>query len=218
MMMSIASAYTLFAISSLKGTMRFVLKFVFLIGFFFVLLYPFFAFPSYYTKLTVPEEKSKNLIDKFNYYNDLLRNTDLDGSGWITVQYPEDKEIIDYLNNKISGQPVILEAQGDSYTDYERVSAYTGLPTVAGWWVHEWLWRGSADVVGKRIPDIVAMYENEDTAYTLELLKKYKVKYVIIGSQEKVKYPQLKQDKFETIGKKIFQSTNSRGAIYELNY
>ena len=42
----------------------------------------------------------------------------------------------------IEGQPVVLEANGDSYSDYERVSAMTGLPTVLGWYVHEWLWRG----------------------------------------------------------------------------
>lgn len=30
----------------------------------------------------------------------------------------------------------MLEANGDSYSDYERVSAMTGLPTVLGWYVH----------------------------------------------------------------------------------
>ena len=35
----------------------------------------------------------------------------------------------------------VLEANGDSYSGYERVSAMTGLPTVLGWYVHEWLWR-----------------------------------------------------------------------------
>jgi len=45
-------------------------------------------------------------------------------------------------------------------------SAYTGLPTIAGWWVHEWLWRGSSDVVGIIIPDIVNIYESDDIQLT----------------------------------------------------
>ena len=69
-------------------------------------------------------------------------------------QYPEDKEIIDYINKNIIGQPIILEAQGDSYTDFARISANTGLPTVLGWTVHEWLWRGSYDVPSARFDDI----------------------------------------------------------------
>ena len=54
----------------------------------------------------------------------------------------EDAGAIRWLDETIEGQSVVLEANGDSYSDYERVSAMTGLPTVLGWYVHEWLWRG----------------------------------------------------------------------------
>jgi uncharacterized membrane protein len=204
-MMSIASAYTLYAISSLRGIMQYVLKLFYLFFFFFVVIYPFYAFPSYYGTL-VPSK------------NTTYKQPELDGSKWLISAFPEDKELIEYINTNIKGQPVILEAQGDSYTDYERISAYTGLPTVAGWWVHEWLWRGSADVVGKRIPDIVSIYEGTDPLQTLELLKKYHVKYVIVANQERTKYPNLNEEKFETIAKKIFTTSNQRGALYEVDY
>lgn len=115
------------------------------------------------------------------------------------------------------GQPVILEAQGDSYTDYERISAYTGLPTVAGWWVHEWLWRGSPEIVGTRIPDVIAIYESPDLAQTKALLTKYNVKYVVVSYFEKSKYRNIREDKFNQIGKKIFESKNKNGAIYQVN-
>ncbi len=197
-MMSIASAYTLYAIASLKGVMRYVLKLIYLSLFFFVITYPFFAFPS--------------------YYGDFKKVPELDGSKWLISSYPEDKELVEYINTTIKGQPVILEAQGDSYTDYERISAYTGAPTVAGWWVHEWLWRGSADVVGKRIPDIVSIYEGVDPMQTLTLLKKYNVKYVVIATQERNKYPNLNEEKFASIARKIFTTTNQRGALYEVIY
>jgi len=112
---------------------------------------------------------------------------------------------------------VILEAQGDSYTDYERISAFTGLPTVAGWWVHQWLWRGSADVVGKRIPDIIEIYEGKDLEKTKNLLKKYHIKYIIVSQLERQKYPNLNEEKFSILGEKIFESSNKLGALYQVN-
>lgn len=195
-MMSIGAAYVLYRISTINSIARYIFKLVYVVLFFLLLLYPFFSFPS--------------------YYGNFKRPVQLDGSEWLRLQFPEDHEIVTYINTNISGQPVILEAQGDSYTDYERISAYTGVPTVAGWWVHEWLWRGSADVVGKRIPDIVTIYEGEDAAVTRELLKKYHVKYVIVSGQERTKYPQLKERKFGEIGEKVFESSNMRGAVYKL--
>ena len=114
---------------------------------------------------------------------------------WLKTSFLEDNEIIDYLNKNEKGQPVILEAQGDSYTDYERISAFTGLPTVAGWWVHEWLWRGSSDVVGKRIPEVVSLYESNSIDETKSLIKKYQIKYVVISRLERQKYPNLDEEK-----------------------
>ncbi len=167
-----------------------------------VSVYPFFSFPSYYT----------NLQRKVS-----VAPTTLDGLGWLRDMYPEDVDLVYYINKHISGQPVILEAQGDSYTDYERISANTGIPTVAGWWVHEWLWRGTSDVVGKRIPDISVIYESEDIPGTLSLLYKYHVKYVVVSPMEKKKYPRLNEEKLKKIGKKIYSSKNGFGALYKLN-
>ena len=135
-MMGVAAAYTFFKIKLLEKKLSRLLASVFVFFFFFVAIYPLFSIPSYYGQLDQAVE--------------------LDGSEWLSLEdsFPEDKEIIDFINLRVKGQPVILEAQGDSYTDFERISAYTGLPTVAGWWVHEWLWRGSSEVVGLRIPDI----------------------------------------------------------------
>ena len=195
--MSIASMIVFYKISNINiFKIKIILNIVFTVMLFFVLIYPFFAIPS--------------------YYGDLRKKPEIDGSVWLKDFYPQDKEIIDFLNKNVSGQPVILEAQGDSYTDYERISAFTGLPTVAGWWVHQWLWRGSADVVGKRIPDIVEIYEGKDIEKTKEILKKYRIKYVIVSSLERQKYPNLNEEKFSIIGKKIFESSNKLGALYQV--
>jgi YYY domain-containing protein len=195
-MMGIASLFTIFKIKLLGKIKSFFMTLGFILVFFFISIYPFFSIPS--------------------YYGNLNRPVDLDGSTWLTLNFPEDKEIIDYLNDNIKGQPVILEAQGDSYTDYERISAYTGLPTVAGWWVHEWLWRGSPEIVGQRIPDINAIYESTSLLETKQLLKKYHVEYVVISSLEKQKYSNLNQEKFSQIGRLILKSSNGVGALYQI--
>ena len=130
--------------------------------------------------------------------------------------YPEDWELVQYINQNIKGQPVILEGQGDSYTDYERISANTGTPTISGCWVQEWLWRGTADVLGKRIPDIISIYESPNIELTKDLLKKYHVKYVVVSQLERKKYTGINEKKFAVIGKKIFQSSNGFGALYQI--
>ncbi len=197
-MMGIASAYTFFCIKTLKKSVSsLLLTGVFVFFFAFVASYYFFAVPSYYGTL--------NQISQ------------LDGSVWLESVYPEDKEIINYLNTYEKNQPIILEAQGDSYTDFERVSAFTGLPTVAGWWVHEWLWRGSPNVISERIPDIVNLYESLDIQKTEMLIRKYKIKYIIVSKMEREKYKALYEDKFNNIGRLLFRTSNGLGSLYQAN-
>ncbi|OGK13717.1 hypothetical protein A3C98_04740 [Candidatus Roizmanbacteria bacterium RIFCSPHIGHO2_02_FULL_37_15] len=204
--MGIASTYTFFRIKLLDKIKKRIFVFIFIFFFFFVAIYPLYSIPSYYGQLNRPIQ--------------------LDGSKWLEQYFfdekveifSEDKEMIDFINSNIKNQPVILEAQGDSYTDYERISAYTGLPTVAGWWVHEWLWRGSVDAVGNRIADIENIYQSPDINQTLSLIKKYKVNYVVVSTIEKKKYPKLNQEKFSKIGELIFKTSNSFGALYKVDF
>lgn len=168
----------------------------FLLLFFFVALYPLLA------------------IDSFYGFKD--KPITLRGEKWIAATYPEYDQIITYFNSSVKGQPTILEAQGDSYTDLNVVSSYTGLPTVAGWWVHQWLWRGGSDVVGKIIPDIQLMYTSPDLQLTRDLLKKYNVAYVVIGSNERKKYTTLDQSKFEALGRAVFKTSDESGIIYQI--
>src|SRR3990167_4667562 len=198
-MMSIASAYT-FVVFKHDFKKSFPLSLIYIILFvplfFLVALYPTFAINSYY-----------------GGHNKALT---MDGTDWILQKYPEYREIIEYLNTKVSGQPTILEAQGDSYTDFNVVSAYTGLPTIAGWSVHEWLWRGTYDVVGGIIPDVQMIYESENIQQVKELLKKYNVSYVIVGSNEKEKYKNLSVFKFEALGQPVFETSDHKGVIYKM--
>ena len=141
----------------------------------------------------------------------------LNGTAYLDRVYPDDSVIIEWINKNINGQPVILEAVGDSYTDFARIAANTGLPTVLGWPVHEWLWRGSwgdpvqpesrvlrefgSDSVAQRVEEVRQIYEASSAEEAQELLHKYNVKYIYIGNMEREKYPDLRLDQYvESLG------------------
>ena len=203
MIMGIASTFVLYRIRLWESKARFGMVFILLPFVILVGIYPFLAFPSYYGKLNDPATFQS------------LPN--LDGLRWLENTHPQDYEMINYINRFVPGQQVIVEAQGDSYTDYNRISAYTGNPTIAGWWVHQWLWRGSSDVVGKRIPDIEALYQSEDVEETRRIIKKYDVQYVVVSKMEREKYTRLNEDKFALLGTQVFRSSDGFGALYKVN-
>lgn len=149
-----------------------------------------------------------------SYFNNLKVNYGLDGITYIKNLYPQDYSAITWINKNIKDQPVILEAQGDSYTDYARISSNTGLPTVLGWTVHEWLWRGTYDIPSPRIGEVQTLYESKDINIVKNLIKKYKISYVYIGTLETQKYPKLSEEKFKKIGKIVYQNLNTK--IYRI--
>jgi len=202
-MLSISSVYSIIRIvSELRGKNKnlpakigytiFVIFGLFLL--FLVAIYPYFAIPSGYGNLNTQKG--------------------LDGLKYLENIKPGDYKAINFINENISGQPVILEAQGDSYTDFARVSANTGLPTVLGWTVHEWLWRGSYDIPSNRFADISNLYETTDEVTAKKIIDKYDIKYIYVGILENEKY-KVSEDKFSKLGKLIYNSDETR--IYELN-
>ena len=113
----------------------------------------------------------------------------LDGAAYLAQVHPDDYAAIAWLNENVSGAPVILEIPGGAY-DYEgRVSAHTGLPTLLGWSGHEGQWRGGYEEQGRRQPDIEALYTSVDADEVLTLLDKYGISYVYVGPLERSRYP-----------------------------
>ncbi|NLZ70158.1 MAG: hypothetical protein GX907_02330 [Clostridiaceae bacterium] len=130
-----------------------------------------------------------------------------------------DLAAIEWFNAEIEGQPIILEAWGESYTDYCRISAYTGLPTVLGWQTHEWLWRTSratpnawASVVCPLQQEIRAFYEATDPDTALSQLRGWNVKYLIVGALERNQFPDLDEDLLRSLGEIVFEA----GDLYVL--
>ncbi len=198
--LSLTSAYSIIRmLSSFSFTKKikvpFLLLFSILSGILLTLvsIYPYFAINS--------------------YYNNLQKFQGLHGTKYLTGSNKSDFDAITWINANISGQPVMLEAQGDSYTDYERISSYTGLPTIFGWTVHEWLWRGTYDVAPQRITDIKTIYEGTDVSQTKQLLKKYNVTYVYVGDMERKKYA-VNEEKLQQVGKIIYR--NDKTSIYHI--
>lgn len=139
------------------------------------------------------------------YYGGLKEYKGLYGLSFLSRLYPDDYAAILWMKQNILGQPVVLEAVGESYTDFARVSTFTGLPTVLGWRVHEWLWRGSFDEPGKRTEEVKAMYEQPLSASSQVLFRKYAVKYIFIGSLERKTY-RLDEIALTSMGSLMFQS------------
>ncbi|HAJ74536.1 MAG TPA: hypothetical protein DCM49_07070 [Lachnospiraceae bacterium] len=133
-----------------------------------------------------------------------------DALAYLEEQYPQDASALRWLDGNTEGNPVILEADGDSYSVNCRVSAMTGLPTVMGWYVHEWLWRGDVDSLNQRRLDISAVYTSDDPEEVMSLLKKYGVEYIFVGSCEYEKYPEINKALLAGMGKIVFDSSDDK--------
>jgi YYY domain-containing protein len=133
----------------------------------------------------------------------------LDGAAYLAEAYPEDYAAIAWLNEHVSGTPVILESPGAGFRAYVyegRVSAHTGLPTLLGWGGHEHQWRGNYDEPGRREPDIETLYTSVNPAEVLTLLDRYGISYVYVGPLERTRYPAPGLTKFAGLMDVVYDS------------
>ncbi len=118
---------------------------------------------------------------------------ELDGLATYREQFPDDAAAMDWLRNNAERGDHVLEAYGDDYSDYGRVSAVTGLPTTMGWKWHELQWRGGTELFGPRIDYTEEVYHGqtvtEGEALTEDELKLrlefYGIDYIFVGSLER---------------------------------
>jgi uncharacterized membrane protein len=90
------------------------------------------------------------------------------------------------------GQPentgYIVEAVGDDYSDYGRISAFTGRPTLLGWKGHQRQWRGDDREFAGRAEDIATIYASDNSERVLQLLQRYEVRWLVVGPREETSY------------------------------
>ena len=150
----------------------------------------------------------------FGEYQNKDNYKGLDATAFMETENYADYEATNWLNENIEGTPVVLEANGDSYTFYERVSTITGLPTVLGWRTHEWLWQsdGSGEfpaIASEREEAVRNIYTSQDINQVKELIEEYDVEYIYIGKCEYEKFPEMNVDLLKSLGEVAFEITTN---------
>ncbi len=119
----------------------------------------------------------------------------LDGYSWMQggqilngtdepIQFSGDLAAIEWLNSNVEGSPVILEGSIGPYRgNGSRISSATGLPTVLGWDRHQRQQRYESGI-STRMADVRQIYNETDPEQKMEYLRRYRVKYVIVGDVE----------------------------------
>jgi uncharacterized membrane protein len=115
-------------------------------------------------------------------------NNDLEGIMWIRANIP--------------GSPVIAEATTEPhrYMWGNRISIYTGNPTVIGWGWHQTQQRTSRESIEEintRIQDVKVFFSTENKKLAQDIAEKYNIEYIYVGELEKIYYPKEGLDKFD---------------------
>ena len=137
-----------------------------------------------------------------------------------------DRDAIRWLQDNVSGSPVILEAHNDTpvwqqYSWSTRIADYTGLPTVLGWPGHQRQQRGDYQyAIFERMDRVREIYDTTDVGRAQELLQQYRVKYVMVGELERRYYALEGLQKFEDLAtegwmQRVYE--NQGMSIYEIN-
>ncbi|HMZ07723.1 MAG TPA: DUF2298 domain-containing protein, partial [Anaerolineales bacterium] len=107
-----------------------------------------------------------------------------------TMDISEDYRAIRWMQDNVDGSPVIVEANCSEYRWCTRFTIYTGLPGVVGWNWHQRQQRGIfAPQVQQRVDEVVAFYNTTEIQAALNFLKRYDVKYIVVGQLERNVYP-----------------------------
>jgi len=176
------------------------------------LIYPVFAT---YARIEDRFIQTKPTLDGKTY---MSQSTYMDVKGEIDLRF--DDKAINWMNNNLRGTPVVLEANIPMYRWGSRISVYTGYPTILGWrWHQEQQRMNRHSEIQKRISDINMIYETENVEEALELIKKYQVKYIYIGSLEKLYYSSKGLSKFQLNMKENIETvySNEQVEIYKVN-
>lgn len=112
----------------------------------------------------------------------------LDGTAYLAEQAPLERAAYEWLNDNVAGIPVMAEAYGPSYQDYARVAMNTGLPIVLGWDYHVSQRAQRWPDINKRKDDLKKLYTTDSEQVAAEILRKYHIALVYVGSVERRAY------------------------------
>ncbi|KKT78840.1 MAG: YYY membrane protein [Candidatus Giovannonibacteria bacterium GW2011_GWB1_45_9b] len=156
----------------------------------------------------------------------------LDGALFLKTFYPNDYAAINWLDENVRERKVIIEAAGDSYKEFGRISVFSGMINPINWLTHEWGWHFKPEgrvAINSKVPqesgwgkvaavsgDVRQIYESNDPEETRILLEKYGAEFIYIGDLERKEYPNLSLEKFYKLGQIAFSSGNSK--LFRLSF
>ncbi len=195
MLWSLAAAFAVaYLLQNLRGAKNMIFRVLIGLVIFSGLLYPTLGLLT----------KTNNFKPVFGY--------SLDDFDRVKRENPDEAAAIEFLHTVPNG--VVVEAQiiTGSYTNYGRISTYTGLPAVLGWPGHESQWRGGSAPQGSRIENIKKLYTTARWEEAQFIIAQYNIRYIYIGVLERLSMP-VNEEKFQLYLKPVFQQGSV--VIYE---
>lgn len=124
----------------------------------------------------------------------------LDASAHLERNQPDEAVAIRWMTEAPLG--VVAEAVGGQYSGFARVATHSGQPNVLGWPGHQGQWRGGYEEVGNREGDIRTLYETPDWNTALDIIQRYDIAYIYVGSLELSTYAVFREkfDQFLEVG------------------
>jgi uncharacterized membrane protein len=117
----------------------------------------------------------------------------------------DELNLINDLRKISDSHDVLVEAVGDSYSEYSRISGSSGVPTVIGWVFHERQWRGTDELFADREDDIRTIYTTRDSGKLKALIDKYGITMVVVGPRERSTYGNIVTGMFDTLGDRVIE-------------
>lgn len=139
----------------------------------------------------------------------------LDGSYYLEKVRPYDYQAVNWINKNVTGQKVIAEMPGESYTDNSRISVFTGNLAPIGWFGHEWGWRDNPNQLDEVKKDIDTLFTTSDEGVAEMIIAKYKIDYIYYGELETENYFSDGSWVIPEIHETVY--SNARAAIYKTN-
>ncbi len=130
--------------------------------------------------------------------------------------YDDVREAIAALNADPAKHLHIMEEAGNSYSPENRLSVFTGASSVAGWYVHEWVWRNDPESVKKRHDEVRNFYESGDERICSRISDKYDIDYVYVGPAAKERYD-VDYDGFKDMGECVWKNSDGTCMLIRLD-
>ena len=141
-------------------------------------------------------------------YNDKMSNSSrdltLNGLAHVFQEDPGEYKAILWLSENAATDSVLLEAVGDSWSSFSRISSSTGIPTVLGWPWHEQQWRGPSTILDIRESDVKKIYSSANDPQSSDLIDFYGINYIVVGPREIAKYGMNTASRISRLGEVVF--------------